>query len=138
MSMQPSGIKVKGFKEVRAALKAVGVPKEAIKKAGKDSAALVANEAKSLVPVRTGRLRDSIRLSAYASGRISILAGNNRKTKSGVPYANPIHWGWFKRNIKPQPFFVKALGYTRQEVSDRYFKQMEKLIREEESKAKIG
>jgi len=133
-----AGVKVKGFREVRQVLKAVGVPKEAIKNAGKQSAALVANEARSLVPVRTGKLRDSIRLSAYASGRISILAGNNRKSKSGIPYANPIHWGWFKRNIKPQPFFVKALGYTRQEVFDNYFKQMEKLIEAEERKARMG
>lgn len=138
MSNQAAGVKVKGFREVRAALRAVGVPKEAIKEAGKESAALVANEARSLAPVRSGKLRDSIRLSAYANGRISILAGNNRKTKSGIPYANPIHWGWFKRNIKPQPFFVKALGYTRQEVLDNYFRQMNKLIKEEETKAKIG
>lgn len=138
MAYQSAGAKVIGMRQLRSALREVGVPKEAIKQAGKDSAELVANEARSLVPVKTGRLRDSIRLSAYASGRISILAGNNRKSRSGIPYANPIHWGWFKRNIKPQPFFVKALGYTRQEVFDNYFKQMQKLIRQEEQKSKIG
>jgi hypothetical protein len=45
-----------------------------------------------------------------------------------VPYANPIHWGWFKRNIKPQPFFVKALGITRDEVYQTYYRNVNKLI----------
>ena len=133
-----AGVRVKNLREVNKALRAVGVPAEAIKAAGKQSGDLVANEAKSLTPVRTGKLRDSIRVSATARGVIKVMAGNNRKSKSGVPYANPIHWGWFKRNIKPQPFFVTALGYTRTEVFDNYYKQIEKLIQEEEAKAKIG
>jgi hypothetical protein len=113
------------------------VPKEAVKDAGKESGELVANEARSLVPVRTGNLRNSIRVGATARGKITVLAGNNRTSKSAVPYANPIHWGWFKKHIKPQPFFVRALGYTRSEIYDNYFKQMEKLIIEETAKTKL-
>jgi hypothetical protein len=134
--MSDAGIKVKNFKEVRAALRNVGVPKEAVKDAARSSAKLVQNEAITLVPVRTGKLRDSIRIGAYANGKITLQAGNNRKTRSGVPYANPIHWGWFKRNIKPQPFFSKALGYTRAEIFRNYFSQLDKLIDEESRKAK--
>lgn len=132
-----SGIKVTNLREINKALKAVGAPNEAIKKAGKESGELVASEARGLVPVRTGALRNSIRVGATARGKITVLAGNNRKSKSGVPYANPIHWGWFKRNIKPQPFFVEALGYTRAEVYENYFSQMEKLIVTESAKAKL-
>jgi hypothetical protein len=55
---------------------------------------------------------------------VSVSAGNNGR----VPYANPIHWGWFKRNIKPQPFFVKALGITRDEVYQTYYRNVNKLI----------
>ena len=136
MAVQP-GVKVKNLREINKALAAIGVPKEAVKDAGKESGELVANEARSLVPVRTGNLRNSIRVGATARGKITVLAGNNRTSKSAVPYANPIHWGWFKRHIKPQPFFVRALGYTRKEIYDNYFKQMEKLILEETAKAKI-
>ena len=132
-----SGIKVTNLREINKALKAVGAPNEAIKKAGKESGELVASEARGLVPVRTGALRNSIRVGATARGKITVLAGNNRTSKSGVPYANPIHWGWFKRNIKPQPFFVKALGYTRAEVYENYFSQMEKLIVKESAKVKL-
>ena len=136
MAVQP-GVKVTNLREINKALAAIGVPKEAVKDAGKDSGELVANEARSLVPVRTGNLRNSIRVGATARGKITVLAGNNRTSKSAVPYANPIHWGWFKRHIKPQPFFVRALGYTRKEIYDNYFKQMEKLILEETAKTKL-
>ena len=136
MAVQP-GVKVKNLREINKALAAVGVPKDAVKAAGKESGELVANEARSLAPVRTGALRDSIRVGATARGKITVLAGNNRSSSSGVPYANPIHWGWFKRHIRPQPFFVTALGYTRSEIYDNYFKQMEKLIMQETAKTKL-
>jgi hypothetical protein len=136
MAVQP-GVKVKNLREINRALEAIGVPKEAVKDAGKESGELVANEARSLVPVRTGNLRNSIRVGATARGKITILAGNNRTSKSAVPYANPIHWGWFKKHIRPQPFFVRALGYTRSEIYDNYFKQMEKLIIEQTAKTKL-
>ena len=132
-----SGVKVSNLREINKALAAVGVPKDAIKDAGKESGELVASEARSLAPVRTGALRNSIRVGATARGKITVLAGNNRTSKSAVPYANPIHWGWFKRHIRPQPFFVTALGYTRSEIYDNYFKQMEKLIMQETAKTKL-
>lgn len=132
-SYQPAGIKVRGFNQAIRALRELGVPDEEIKRAGSQSGDLVANEARTLVPVRTGKLRDSIRVSKTLR-KVTIQAGNNRKSKSGVPYANPIHWGWFKRNIKPQPFFVKALGITRDEVFRNYYDQIAKLIAKQNAK----
>jgi HK97 gp10 family phage protein len=132
-----SGVKVVGLREISRALRNVGVPASEVKAAGIQSAQSVINEAKALVPVRSGKLRDSIRLSSTAGGKITIMAGNNRSGKSGVPYANPIHWGWFKRKIAPQPFFSKALGYTREEIYNTYFAQLERLITEQYAKSKI-
>jgi HK97 gp10 family phage protein len=126
---EPNGIKVKGLNAAIRALQQIGVPDSAIKEAGTRSGELVANEARSIVPVKTGSLRNSIRVSK-ALRKVSISAGNNRR----VPYANPIHWGWFKRNIKPQPFFVKALGYTRNEVYQNYYKELDKLIASKSTK----
>jgi hypothetical protein len=120
---EPAGVKVKGYKQAIKALQAIGVPAAEIKAAGSESGELVANQARQLVPVRTGRLRNSIRVSK-ALNRVSVSAGNNRS----IPYANPIHWGWFKRNIKPQPFFVKALGITRDEVYQNYYRTLDRLI----------
>jgi HK97 gp10 family phage protein len=120
---EPAGIKVKGYKQAIRALQAIGVPAAEIKAAGSEAGEIVANEARALAPVRSGRLRNSIRVSK-ALTRVSVSAGNNRS----VPYANPIHWGWFKRNIKPQPFFIKALGITREEVYQNYYKTLDRLI----------
>jgi HK97 gp10 family phage protein len=118
-----SGIKVKGLRSSIKALQAIGVDAAEIKAAGNEAGEIVAREARNLVPVRTGALRNSIRTSK-ALNRVSVSAGNNGRVK----YANPIHWGWFKRNIKPQPFFVKALGITRNEVYQNYYRSINKLI----------
>ena len=121
--VDPAGIKVAGLKQAIKALQAIGVPAAEIKAAGSEAGELVAGQARALAPVRTGALRNSIRVSKTLN-RVSVSAGNNKS----VPYANPIHWGWFKRNIKPQPFFVKALGITRDEVYRNYYRSLDKLI----------
>ena len=126
---QPAGIKVAGYKQAIKALQAIGVPAAEIKAAGSEAGELVAGQARTLAPVRSGALRNSIRVSKSLN-RVSVSAGNNRS----VQYANPIHWGWFKRNIKPQPFFVKALGITRDEVYQNYYRSLDKLIASKSTK----
>jgi hypothetical protein len=118
-----SGIKVKGYKASIKALQAIGVPDSEIKAAGTAAGELVAAEARTLVPVRTGALRQTIRVSK-ALNKVEIKAGNDSK----IPYAAPIHWGWWKRHIKPSPFFSKALGITRSEVFNTYYAQIDRLI----------
>lgn len=130
---QPNGIKTKGLNQAIRALRELGTPDAEIKQAGNDAGEIVANEARLLVPVRTGRLRESIRVSNQLR-KVVVSAGNNRSSKSGIPYANPIHWGWFKRNIKPQPFFVKALGITRDQVYRQYFDNISKLVAKQNAK----
>lgn len=124
-----SGIKVKGLRSSIKALQAIGVEAADIKAAGNEAGEIVARQARELVPVRTGRLRGTIRTSR-ALNKITVSAGNNGK----VPYANPIHWGWFKRNIKPQPFFTKALGITRDEVYQNYYRSIDRLIQTNSTK----
>lgn len=118
-----SGIKVKGLRSSIKALQAIGVDAKDIKSAGNEAGEIVAREARTLAPVRTGALRNTIRTSK-ALNKVTVSAGNNGR----VPYANPIHWGWFKRNIKPQPFFIKALGITRDEVYQNYYRSVNRLI----------
>jgi len=124
-----SGIKVKGLRSSIKALQAIGVDAKDIKSAGNEAGEIVAREARNLAPVRTGALRNTIRTSK-ALNKVSVSAGNNGR----VPYANPIHWGWFKRNIKPQPFFVKALGITRDEVYQTYYRSIDRLIKTNSTK----
>lgn len=125
-----SGIKVKNFKGTLKALQEIGVPTEAIKAANKEAGNAVLDAAKPLVPVRTGRLLATLKVN-NALNVVKVTAGNNRS----VPYANPIHWGWYRRGIKPQPFFSKALGYSRNKIYETYFKQLDNLISEQSQKA---
>lgn len=127
-----SGIKVKGYKQIVKSLKDVGIPQKEINAAGKIAGEKVVLEAKSLVPVRTGKLRDSIKLVTNTRG-VSIKAGSEVR----VPYANPIHWGWYSRHIRPNPFLSNALGYNRQEIYETYFAQLENLIAQQSTKGTI-
>ena len=135
MSANQGAIRVEGLNESVRALKRIGTPLAEIKEAAKESADLVANSARGIAPSRTGRLRASIKSAVLLKGAV-VRAGGAR-----VPYSNPIHWGWFydrnnnhARNIKPNPFFVRALGYRRKDIIESYERNMKKLIQEQELK----
>ena len=127
---EQAGIKVENLKQVLRALREIGVPTAEVGKASQEAADIVANMSRSLVPVRSGKLRSTIKSKRQAR-KVLVSAG----TGKSVPYANPIHWGWFydrnnfvKKNILPNPFFAKALGLTRNEVYKTYFLNMNKLF----------
>jgi hypothetical protein len=127
---QEAGIKVENLQQVIRALRQIGVPTAEVGQASQEAADIVANMSRSLVPVRSGKLRATIKSKRQAR-KVLVSAGTNRT----VPYANPIHWGWFydrnnfvKKNILPNPFFAKALGLTRNEVYKTYFLNMNKLF----------
>jgi hypothetical protein len=144
----PRGNKVTivGLDETLKALRAIGTPARALSAAGIESARIVANEAKTLVPVRSGALKNSIAVARTTKGA-AIKAGN-----ATILYANPIHWGWFRdyntarakatksgsiaRNIKPNPFLERALGLKKGEVLEAYRRNINKLITEETAKAR--
>src|SRR3569832_45453 len=69
-----------------------------LKRIGKDAADEVATLARQLVPYRTGTLARTIRTGATARSA-TVKAGGRR-----APYAGPIHFGWRRRQINPQPF----------------------------------
>jgi hypothetical protein len=124
------GIKVRGLNEALKALKAIGTPVAEVQAAAQEAGEIVASMSRSLVPVKSGKLRATIRAKKQAR-KVLVSAGNN----TSVPYANPIHWGWYydknnfiKKNIMPNPFFAKALGLTRQEVYETYFTNINKLF----------
>jgi hypothetical protein len=128
-------IQVDGLAELLRALKAVGTPVAEITAANKESGELVARTARNTANFKggTGLLRRTIRV-ASVSTNVKIRAGNKN-----APYANPIHWGWFRdrkrgfnRNILPNPFMAKALGYTRDEVLANYVANLQKLIKKHE------
>jgi hypothetical protein len=124
------GVKVVGLNEAVRALRAIGVPSAEIGAASQEAGEIVASAGRTLVPVRTGRLRATIKARKVAR-KVVVSAGNN----SSVPYANPIHFGWNydrknlqAKNIRPRPFFSNALTRTRSHVYKAFFDNMERLF----------
>jgi len=99
------------------------VPK-AIKQANLDAAQLVVPTAKAEAPKgATNKLSDSVRAKATKKAG-SLQAGSAVR----VPYAGPIHFGWFRRHIQPNPFLYRAVDKRIGDVYRVYVQQMERVI----------
>lgn len=123
---RPARVEVKGDRQLRKALKRVEGNVSELREVHRSAGEVVEGEARTLVPVESGLLRDTIRLSIRLAGRASgttVMAG-----KSMVPYAGPIHFGWAARNIEPQPFLYDALDRRRDDVLDRYQRGVDSVI----------
>lgn len=77
----------------------------------RDAAALVADEMRNLAPVKSGKLRRSIRVSATRTSGTVKIGGTKL-----VPYAGPIIGGWSAHGITANKFPWKALDNKRLDV----------------------
>lgn len=112
-------IEIEGLHKLRRALiKLDDAAREDFKQAGYQAAEIVVNEAKRLVPVRSGKLGKTIRAHKVVSGA-KVSAG-----RTTVPYAGAIHFGWARRNIRPNPFLYDAADNRVNDVMNEYFDQM--------------
>lgn len=96
---------------------------KAIRQANLDAAKLVAEQGKIEAPRRSGRLAASVGARATQKSG-SVKAGS----PSRVPYAGPIHFGWFRRHIRPNPFLYRAVDKRIGEVFAAYTKQLDQAI----------
>lgn len=94
---------VEGGRQLRKSMREAGVDLAELKEANRDAAKIAASASADLAPVRTGRLQKSIRGAGTKTAGV-IRAGNNTR----APYGGPIHWGWFRRHITPQPFLSQG------------------------------
>lgn len=129
--MAYQGLKIEGGRQLRRTLRQAGSDLTDLKAANAQAASIVSNRAKSWAPTRSGRLQSSVRSSGTKTAGI-VRAGNNRKSKSGVPYAAPIHWGWKARNIRANPF----LSYSAQATESTWIRLYEQLVNKALSKIK--
>ena len=90
--------------------------------ANKEAARAVENAARPLVPRRKGTLAGTLRSAGNAKGGV-VLVG-----RAKAPYAGPIHFGWFKRGIRPQPFLFEALDRKAGEIEDIYQRRLDELL----------
>lgn len=114
-------IEIEGLAKFTRELKKLEVtlPKE-MKRISKAGAEVVAVDARTKVPVRSGKLQQKIKSAATIKGaQVRVI---------GLPYAAPIHFGWRKHNIKPQPFIYEALDARRDEVIATFEKGLAALV----------
>jgi hypothetical protein len=125
-------IQVTGVTNFRAALRAFDdEQKKELKAVHLKAAMLVYNSAAIRVPVRTGKLKSTLRPAATATYAAVRIGG-----KRSAPYAGPIHFGWPSRPapqrgwrggpIQPSPFLYDAFDKRRGEVEDAFFRFMVK------------
>lgn len=125
-----SPVRLDGVRATSEWLGLMGAPDKALKAANNEAAQIVAQAAKrdAVFKNSTGRLVRSIRPMSTITTAI-VRAGG-----ASVPYAGPIHWGWYYdkhyfiyKNIAPNPFLAKALGYNREKILATYKEQVDKL-----------
>ena len=109
MGTDYTGVKLDGARQLRSTLRKAGVDMTKLRDTNREVAGVVVTAAGARVPTRTGRLAATLRTGATQTAAIA-RAGNNRS--GGVPYGNPIHWGWFRRHIRPNPFLSLAAQET--------------------------
>lgn len=111
-----------GLRELRRDLRAIDrqLPRELGKSLKGAAERVVLPRARSEAPRRSGRLADSLRVSAR---------GTSVAVRSRLPYAGPIHWGWPAHNIEPRPFIETAADGAGERFVDELGDGLEELAR---------
>jgi HK97 gp10 family phage protein len=123
-------IQVEGLSELRRSLKRLSkeAPKQ-LREANLAAAETIVRSALPNVPVRTGRLKRTVKaLATQTASRMKAGSGT-------VPYAAAVHWGTGPRpgergphNIRRRAFLWDAREKLLREVRDEYEKELEALI----------
>ena len=128
-------IEVQGVKVITKRLRQMddGTKKE-LKSIYVQSANIVFRNAMPRVPVRSGRLKSTMRVSSSTRSG-SVRAGGKRS----APYAGPVHFGWPNRPnlarswyggpIRPNTFLYSALDARRDEVESLFFLRVNRLAK---------
>lgn len=119
-------VTVTGGRQLRKALEQIEGATQELKDLHLDIATTVAQEAKTLVPVGTGGLYDTIRPSGTKTAA-RVRAGFKR-----VPYAGVAHFGTpdkiFRRGRKPTNFLYDALSNEANAVFKQYDNEIKNII----------
>lgn len=131
--MATFGVQVLGDNRLRRTLRKAGFDVKELTRINKQAAGVVTVAAKARAPIgtksrktskryRPGKLSNSIRAGATTKAGV-IRAGSKR-----VPYASAIHWGWPKRNIKPNHFISDAAIAAEPIWIKQYESHMKKVV----------
>lgn len=131
-----AAIEIRGLRELQRTLRRFSEDAvDELRDTNAAAAKIVEREADRRVPVRSGKLKSTVRSSGQKT------KGVVRVGRKSVPYAGPIHFGWSTRpNIKFQagrpaggpiganPFLYDALDDRRAKVLREYERQLRKIV----------
>lgn len=103
-----------------------GVDLENLKSVNREAAEIAKGGVTARTPVKTGRLKRSIRVGA------TRRAGVIRAGSKAVPYAGPINYGWPAHHIKPRLFVNNGIAGTEsawQRVYEQFIKDTIKQVK---------
>lgn len=110
-------IKIEGLRSLRKDIRKLensGLLEE-LEAAHKRASDRAVRASKREVPVKTGKLKDSI-LARPTKLEGRVKAGTPKR----VPYAGPIHFGWKKRNISPNEFIYRGINREENAIIKEY------------------
>lgn len=120
------GIKLEGSARLRRTLRKAGADLGEFSSLNKQVAGIVVARARSTAPRGPdagGHIVDTIRAGGTQRAAI-VRVGTARK-----PYGLPLHWGWPRRNIKPQPWVSIAAQQTESTWINIYVSGMEAIVK---------
>lgn len=117
-------VRITGAKQLRLTLKKAGADLQDLKQVHQKVAAVVVPIAAATAPFGPAptHIRDTVR--AGATQRAAIV----RVGKKSLPYAGAIHYGWYKRGIKANPWVYQAAKSTEQKWTGIYTTGVTKII----------
>lgn len=128
-------VKIEGLSKIRRDLRNLGSDLDLVKgeflETNKKVAEVVLGDAKRFVPVLSGALANSMKNASTKTAakiRVGSSGGSKRSGSAAsgdlVQYAGPIHFGWPKRRIKPNPFIYEATDTRRSEIANLYAERL--------------
>lgn len=139
MGYVQAGVQIDNLNATVAGLKAMGADKE-LQKLNLEVGNRVLEQARPLVPVRSGQLLATLRVSKSTKG-VTMLAGRGEL----VPYANAQNWGWFydrkhmqAKNIKPTQFMNKGAAKVKPWIQTNYIQRLVSLYEKYVSQNRQG
>ena len=114
--------RVHGLRETVRTLERLGVEVQDLKAGFKKAGNVVVDEAKTIVPVRSGKLMNTIRAS-NTKNKAVVRAGGAR-----VPYAGVIHWGWPAHGIEATHYLTDAAERKEAQVVSVIDDELNRLI----------
>lgn len=107
-------LNTKGLRQAASAFRRAGVDMQQLKGAYKEMAGVVKQDVAGVIPVRSGKLKSSLRASSTQKSGV-VRAG-----RASIPYAGVINYGWPGHNIEAQHFMERGLELSEAEVVRLY------------------